>query len=275
VTLHSQLYFFLGNVARAESGFDLNRLLHQIDTRRDRPKKFLSLNYMPRWWRYALALKLLADGQLVDGLVSFHGKSVPTNMLEGGWHDNVALRAELIGEGVDPAYCDHLERLDAMSPLLVDTPAQIDRTSFAYDSPDAGLYASTRFSIVTESDLNGHGGSRFTEKALKPLAYGHPFLTLGHSGLIRQLKALGFRTSSAIVDEGYDDIENNIERVRFIFREIDRLLSMSRDQLRDACFSMRDDLIHNAVHSRIGVARAAASHPGVAELLALTAPGGG
>ena len=38
---------------------------------------------------------------------------------------------------------------------------------------------------------------------------GHPFLIIGHRGILQQIQQLGFKTYNNMFDEGYDIINNN------------------------------------------------------------------
>ena len=38
---------------------------------------------------------------------------------------------------------------------------------------------------------------------------GHPFLVIGHQGILQQIQQLGFKTYNNMFEEGYDIIDNN------------------------------------------------------------------
>jgi hypothetical protein len=79
------------------------------------------------------------------------------------------------------------------------------------------------FFIVTESEFqNGDTLRRFTEKTVKPIALGMPFIILGQPFTLKRLQILGFKTFSDYIDESYDLIDDPIERFELVMREIIR-----------------------------------------------------
>ena len=48
------------------------------------------------------------------------------------------------------------------------------------------------------------------------MAVGHPFVVVGNSGYYRDLKNLGFRTFGHLIDESFDSIDNNQQRIERI-----------------------------------------------------------
>ena len=59
-----------------------------------------------------------------------------------------------------------------------------------------------------------------TEKTLKPIMYGHPFLLVTHPGTLRHLRSIGFETFPEWFDESYDDIDSDADRFNAIKAQI-------------------------------------------------------
>ena len=76
----------------------------------------------------------------------------------------------------------------------------------------ANLYLDTYFSIVTETVFEYPYSFR-TEKIWKPMAIGHPWIAVANSGFYRDLHSLGFQTFGHVIDESFDLIENNQDRL--------------------------------------------------------------
>jgi len=76
-------------------------------------------------------------------------------------------------------------------------------------------YLDTYFSLVTETVFEYPYSFR-TEKIWKPIAIGHPFVVVANAGYYRDLHNLGFQTFGHVIDESFDKIENNHERLRCI-----------------------------------------------------------
>lgn len=82
-----------------------------------------------------------------------------------------------------------------------------------YIHPDP--YIDTYFSVITETVFTYPYSFR-TEKLWKPVAMGHPFIVVANQGYYRDLHNLGFRTFGHVIDESFDAIENNLERLQRI-----------------------------------------------------------
>jgi hypothetical protein len=83
--------------------------------------------------------------------------------------------------------------------------------------------------IVVETDP--HTNNFFTEKTLKNLYLGKPFLLLSGPGSLRYLRSLGFRTFGDVLDESYDNEPGIADRLNAIFAEIERLSQYTLDEL--------------------------------------------
>ena len=88
----------------------------------------------------------------------------------------------------------------------------------------SAAYLATHFSLVTETVFEYPYSFR-TEKIAKPLAIAHPFIVAGNQGYYRDLRNLGFRTFDGLVDESFDLIEDNAQRLERIAQEVEWLCS--------------------------------------------------
>jgi len=82
-------------------------------------------------------------------------------------------------------------------------------------------YIDTYFSLVAETVFTYPHSFR-TEKIWKPIAIGHPFVVASNQGYYRDLHNLGFQTFGHVIDESFDLIENNQDRM-------DRIVAVVRD----------------------------------------------
>ena len=73
-------------------------------------------------------------------------------------------------------------------------------------------YTHTYFSIVTETVFEYPYSFR-TEKIWKPIFMAHPFIAVANTGYYRDLHQLGFRTFDDLIDESWDLIANNTDRL--------------------------------------------------------------
>lgn len=86
----------------------------------------------------------------------------------------------------------------------------------------AAPYVDTYFSIVTETVFTYPYSFR-TEKIWKPIAMGHPWICVANRGYYKDMKNLGFRTFSSIIDESFDTIDDNQKRIERIAAVVEDL----------------------------------------------------
>jgi hypothetical protein len=92
-----------------------------------------------------------------------------------------------------------------------------------------GWYNNTYFSIVAETTVDP-GDIFVTEKTFKPLAFYHPFIILGQSGILAHIQKLGFSTFDNIFDESYDELVNFDDRLQKITNNINDFVAIPYDQ---------------------------------------------
>lgn len=108
------------------------------------------------------------------------------------------------------------------------------------------LYTDTYFSVVTET-VFAYPYSFRTEKIWKPVLMGHPWIVLTNTGFVRDMRNLGFRSFAGLIDESYDQIENNQERLDRVVLEIQRLCNQDLPAFAQAC---QDICVHNRQHAQ-------------------------
>lgn len=69
-----------------------------------------------------------------------------------------------------------------------------------------------------------------TEKTLRPIACGQPFLVAGTAGTLRYLRRYGFQTFSPWIDEAYDDILDPLDRLKAITATMQQISSLGSKQ---------------------------------------------
>ena len=58
----------------------------------------------------------------------------------------------------------------------------------------------------------------------------HPFILNAGIGSLKLFKSYGFKSFPNVFDESYDEIEDNLERSRFIVNEIERVCLMGEEE---------------------------------------------
>jgi len=95
-----------------------------------------------------------------------------------------------------------------------------------YDSQD---YAACGIELVLET-LFDDDRLHLTEKSLRPIACGRPFILAATPGSLEYLKSYGFETFSELIDETYDTILDPQERLQAITKEMQRIASLDRQE---------------------------------------------
>ena len=89
-----------------------------------------------------------------------------------------------------------------------------------------------------------------SEKLWKPILNGHPFVVAGTPGTLAYLRSLGFRTFTPIIDERYDTLADDAQRMQAILDTIDALGALNEDERAVMLERMQPILAHNASHLR-------------------------
>jgi hypothetical protein len=87
--------------------------------------------------------------------------------------------------------------------------------------------------------------SWITEKSVKNLYIGKPFVIMSGAGALAKIQSFGFKTFSPWIDERYDLIENNHDRYMAITNEVDRLAKLSLAELTELTTNMQSIFKHN------------------------------
>jgi hypothetical protein len=103
----------------------------------------------------------------------------------------------------------------------------INRTPSHYSADfDMDDYDATDIEVVLET-LFDDARQHLTEKSLRPIALGQPFILAATAGSLEYLHSYGFKTFSSIWDESYDDIENPEQRLHAITDLMTQIASWS------------------------------------------------
>lgn len=68
-----------------------------------------------------------------------------------------------------------------------------------------------------------------TEKALRPIACGRPFIIAATPGSLAYLRSYGFKTFDGLIDETYDTITDPVTRLEAITNEMRRIASLDQE----------------------------------------------
>ena len=193
--------------------------------------KFSSLSRNYRSWRLQLYAKLLQSGSLNRFVYSFYNIHP---------YDNITYPIEIIKEDLAKAGIplnDRLNRWVEAIPHKLDVTDNVlnkwgDVTYKTIMNADFHLVIETHYDLfyyvpsLDNTFYKGLAPSFITEKVYKGIACEKPFLVFGTPFMLEDVRKLGFETFSPYIDETYDTISDNQERLNTIAKEIDRLVKL-------------------------------------------------
>jgi len=118
-------------------------------------------------------------------------------------------------------------------------------------------YIDTYFSLVTETVVDYPYTFR-TEKIYKPIAMGHPFVAVANRGFYRDLHRAGYQTFGNLIDESFDLIDNNQDRLDRIAQVVEH---MCRNNLAEFLVASRAITKYNQQHLAAEGARVLSEFP--------------
>jgi hypothetical protein len=117
-------------------------------------------------------------------------------------------------------------------------------SSADFDQKD---YKSTDIEVVLETlfdDLRLH----LTEKTLRPIAMGQPFILAGTYGSLKYLREYGFKTFSDCWDESYDMMSDSVERMNKITEVMKNIAGMTQLNQKNMLAKARAIAAYNKQH---------------------------
>jgi len=94
---------------------------------------------------------------------------------------------------------------------------------------DHNDYARTDIEVVLET-LFDDSRNYLTEKILRPIACGQPFILMSTKGSLQYLRDYGFKTFSSIINEDYDQISDPVDRMKAVISTMNEIAHWSENQ---------------------------------------------
>ena len=113
---------------------------------------------------------------------------------------------------------DHIDILDNINNNSVDSSASAD-----YDVKD---FNNTQISVVLETEFDTER-IHLTEKILRAVACGHPFLLAAGPLSLQYLRDYGFKTFAPWIDETYDLEQNSLSRLNKIIESMQKIQQLT------------------------------------------------
>lgn len=222
---------------------------NKIYTQLSKPFDFLFLNGRGRPHRKYLVEKLDQSGLLRRSIWSWldpsAGASKTINLIQHG--QNLMYRPREV-KLLDPYY--EIGRYSTnIDRVFQDTFVKYELFDNEWGDVliNPKCYIDTYFSLVTETAFDSPYSFR-TEKIWKPIAMGHPWIVASHCGFYKEIKNLGFKTFSHLIDESFDSIENNQERID---RLSEVVIDLCESNLDEFVVAAKDVCKYNQQHMRV------------------------
>jgi len=131
-------------------------------------------------------------------------------------------------------FLDMLEGISSIQIGSFDKHRPVSSDSSAeYDAND---FTKSNCSIVLETVYDNR--IHLTEKTLRPIACGHPFMILSGPNTLAYLRTHGFKTFAPYINEAYDQEKDGLVRMSMVVEEIKRINNLdtvAQQQLWSAC----------------------------------------
>lgn len=220
---------------------------------KDYEKKFLCLNGN-FWFHRSATVYLLACFDLIDkGFVSLNIKNPDSNTSMTLMH--------LIGVIDDDEVCDlfnkNRNKLLKIDRILLDYCFQKGENIAELLPEHNHYFTNSYFSLVTETnfpvmrfahekdDYRYRVGRLLSEKIFRTILYKHPFLAVACPGFLKTLHYLGYKTFDGIIDESYDNEQNNGTRLLKIIKEVKRISDFSDAERNEFLSKVKDICDYN------------------------------
>lgn len=212
-----------------------------FDLSKKKKYDFLCFNGSPRYHRLLL-IGLLSKYKVLDkGLVSYnHVERFKTDNILDEFHTEPD---PPLDKRFNKIYFDIVNEFKNTLPNSKKIEDDVGKVVYGHwPHPDTvEFYERSRFIIITET---GFGNKPFdediervslpshflTEKTYRTLSTGIPFVLQARAGSLKLLQSKGYKTFHPYINETYDTIEDDQERLIAIANEVKRLCSQSKKE---------------------------------------------
>ncbi len=208
-----------------------------IAEKQPRNKKFICLNRRPHAGRFAALTKLYPYKD--QGYLSF-GKS--GQMYKGYFEEQEAGFGRMC-----PDVYQEYEQLNLRSkiPLQINDRIDAEKENPVQDWAQEKFYDSFLHICPETFQYYREGRIFFSEKIWKPIMFMQPFVLVGEPYQLKALHQMGYKTFSDYLDESYDTITNNQERLTTALRSAIQYFDRPIDELHKDLENMQYLLTHN------------------------------
>lgn len=188
-------------------------------------KKFSVLSRNFKLWRLKLYLNLAKNNLLDDFVYSFYNINPYNNFT----YDLNSILSELDNNKitVNEVELDWLHKI----PYILDIEKNnkiTDLSNKVWTDESYTIIGSSDIHLIVETNFEHKLSINFiTEKTYKTLSCSKPFLMFSTMNFLADLRSMGYKTFSPHIDETYDTIADNEQRLLAIVNEIKRIKNLN------------------------------------------------
>jgi hypothetical protein len=125
---------------------------------------------------------------------------------------------------------------ELIEPELINQISTNSVSSCASADYDPADFVNSEISVVLETIFDGDR-IHLTEKILRPIACGHPFILAAGPGSLEYIRSYGFKTFAPWIDESYDQETDSLKRLEKIIQSMEHIQQLQGSELEN--FSKR------------------------------------
>jgi hypothetical protein len=213
-------------------------------------KKFLSLNGVPRLFRIVLFSQLLKHNLLDNAHYTFW-LNTKDRLNVNAMADHYITQAKTQFPTLTSEAVYLIQKHSSKFPAML--YEHFENTK-VYNQNDVFLYNTSYFSLVAETVFASNKGLDddlfyecydFSEKLFRAIKFKHPFILAARPNSLKVLREYGYKTFHPYINESYDNIENDEERLLAIVNEVKRLCNMNDKQWLEWQLNVKSIVEHN------------------------------
>jgi hypothetical protein len=212
-------------------------ITHELTTKE---KKFLCFNRSPRPHRIAILSELVNRNLLNRGYVSAYSLFAGVNEVRSVYPNLANLD-------------NNISALNELVPIELSLEQTESNFMYSDSMKDIALFNNSLFSLVTETIAITKPNNYYhcfpctfmTEKTFKAIKATHPFIIMSTPHFLKDLREMGYKTFHPYINESYDDIENDEQRLLAVMDEVERLSNLSPDEETEWLTKVHEITKHN------------------------------
>jgi hypothetical protein len=108
-------------------------------------------------------------------------------------------------------------------------------------------FLNTHISVVLETVFDDNR-IHLTEKTLRPIACGHPFILVAGPGSLEYIRSYGFKTFDPWIDESYDQETDSYKRLEKIIKSMQQIQRLQGQELENFSRELKSIAVFNKKH---------------------------